>query len=322
MNIRPFRILAAGLAALSVAGASAQAWPVRQTTVINPFNPGTTTDTVARVVADSLQKKYGKTFVVESKPGAGGMIGTAQIAKGPGDGSLFGVSIAGPLVNNTLLYKSMAYDPFKDLVPLSLGVHQPCMLVASKSLGVSTVPELVATLKKNPGKYNYAFVGNGSLGHLVMAMLALKSGTEIVPIIYAGAGQAITAIMAGDVQMACLPAQGVIGQVKAGTVVPLAVSTAERAAAQPQIPALREFYPDIVGSAWIGFVAPAKTTPALADEMSRDIAAALRDPEVVATLRAQMMEPAPDTREAFARFMRDELATWKPVIQRYNISAE
>jgi tripartite-type tricarboxylate transporter receptor subunit TctC len=183
--MHPFIRIAVGTLTLLAANVgSAQEWPTKTTIVINPFSAGTTTDTVARVVADRLQKKFDKPFVVDSKPGAGGMIGTTVVAKGPADGSVIGVSIAGPLVNNTLLYKSMPYDPAKDLVPLSLGVQQPCLLVATKSLGVSTVADFVALLKKNPGKYNYAYVGNGSLGHLVMAMLAMKSGTEIVPVMY------------------------------------------------------------------------------------------------------------------------------------------
>lgn len=316
------RTAVATLALLAASMGSAQEWPTKSTTVINPFSAGTTTDTVARIVSDRLQKKFDKPFIVESKPGAGGMIGTAIVARAPSDGSVIGVSIAGPLVHNTLLYKSMPYNPSKDLVPLSLGVQQPCLLVASKSLGVSTVSELVALLKKNPGKYNYAYVGNGSLGHLVMAMLAMKSGTEVVPVMYPGAGQAMISIMAGDVHMACLPAQGSIGQVKAGTVVPLAVSTAERAALLPQVPALREFYPEIVGSAWIGFVAPKATPPALADRISNEIGAVLRDPEVKKLLEQQMMEPAPSSREVFSKFMKDELARWKPVIERNHISAE
>nr|WP_315593821.1 tripartite tricarboxylate transporter substrate binding protein [uncultured Cupriavidus sp.] len=316
------QLLFAGLTMLAASCVSAQEWPSKTTTIINPFSAGTTTDTVARVVAEYLHRKSGKSVIVDSKPGAGGMIGTSQIAKAPADGSVIGVSIAGPLVMNTLLYKSMAYDPFKDLVPLTLGVNQPCLLVATKSLGVSTVAGLVTALKKNPGKYNYAYVGSGSLGHLVMAMLAMRSDTQVVPVMYAGAGQAITAIIAGDVQMACLPAQGVIGQVKAGKVVPIAVSTAERAALLPHVPALRETYPDIVGSAWIGFIAPAKTPPALADEISKRIAEALRDPDVVALLRQQMMEPAPIPREDFGKFMKAELTRWKPVIERNHISAE
>ncbi|MEK7946844.1 tripartite tricarboxylate transporter substrate binding protein [Pigmentiphaga sp. YJ18] len=302
--------------------AAAQDWPSRATTVINPFSAGTTTDTVARVVAEGLQKKFGTPFIVDSRPGAGGMIGTTLVARAHPDGSTFGVSIAGPLVHNPLLYKSMAYDPDKDLTPLTLGVHQPCLLIASKALGVKTVPELVDVLKKNPGKYNYSYVGNGSLGHLVMTLLANKSGTQIVPIMYAGAVQATTAVMTDEVQMGCLPAQATMAQVRGDKVVPIAVSTAERAALLPEVPALREFYPEIVGSAWMGFVAPGGMAPALAARISASIGEVLRQPQVVELLRQQLMEPAPGTPAQFKAFMREELARWKPVIIDNKITAE
>ena len=315
--------LSAAVAGLALAfGAVAQEWPGKTTSVINPFSAGTTTDAVARVVADGLQKKFGTNFIVESRSGAGGMIGTSVVARAPADGSIFGLSIAGPLVHNTLLYKSMAYDPAKDLTPLTLGVHQPCLLIVSKALGVATLPQLVDVLKKNPGKYNYAYVGNGSLGHLVMAMLGNKSGTEIVPVMYPGAVQAATSVMTGDVQMGCLPAQATIAQVRAGNVVPVAVSTAKRAPLLPNVPALREFYPEIVGSAWMGFVAPAGIPPATAQRMSAAIGEVLRQPQVVEQLRQQFMEPAAGTPDEFKAFMREELARWKPVIEQNKISVD
>lgn len=322
MKRKAFQLYAALALLVASLGASAQEWPTKTTTVINPFSAGTTTDAVARVVADGLQKKLGTPFIVDSRPGAGGMIGTSVVARGPADGSMFGVSIAGPLVHNTLLYKNMAYDPAKDLSPLTFGVHQPCLLIVSKSIGATTLPQLVEVLKKNPGKFNYAYVGNGSLGHLVMAMLGNKSGTEIVPIIYPGAVQAATAVMTGDVQMGCLPAQATIAQVRAGNVIPVAVSTAERAKLLPDVPALREFYPEIVGSAWMGFVAPAGVPPATAKRMSVAIGEVLRQPQVIEQLRQQFMEPAPGTPEEFKAFMRDELLRWKPVIEHNNISVE
>jgi tripartite-type tricarboxylate transporter receptor subunit TctC len=313
----------AGAAALLLAGAvSAQDWPDRTTSVVNPFSAGTTTDAVARAVANGLQKKFGTPFIVEPKPGAGGMIGTAHVARAPPDGSVFGVSIAGPLVHNTLLYKNMAYDPVKDLTPLTLGVHQPCLLIASKSLGVTTLPQLIDVLKKNPGKYNYSYVGNGSLGHLVMTLLANKSATQITPVLYPGAVQATTAVMTGEVQVACLPAQATMAQVRGGNVVPLAVSTANRAQLLPNVPALREFYPDIVGSAWIGFVAPAGISPALAQRMSAAIGEVLGQPQVVEQLRQQFMEPAAGTPAEFKAFMQEELARWKPVIENNHITAD
>jgi tripartite-type tricarboxylate transporter receptor subunit TctC len=311
--------VAAGLAA---GFASAQEWPTRNVTVINPFSAGTTTDAVARAVADGLQKKFGTSFIVESRPGAGGMIGTAVVARAATDGTVFGVSIAGPLVHNPLLYKSMQYDPARDLTPLTLGVHQPCLLIASKSLGVSTLPQLVDLLKRNPGKYNYSYVGNGSLGHLVMTLLANKSGTQIQPVLYAGAVQATTAVMTGEVQMGCLPAQATMAQVRGNNVVPIAVSTANRAQLLPKVPALREFYPDIVGSAWMGFVAPAGISPALAQRMSASIGEVLRQPDVVEMLRQQLMEPAPGTPAEFRAFMSEELARWKPVIVNNKIAAD
>ena len=314
--------LCAALLLCAGAGAGAQEWPTRTQTVINPFSAGTTTDAVARVVAQGLQKKYGQSFVVEARPGAGGMIGAAAVARGRPDGSLFGVSIAGPLVHNTLLYRSMPYDPVRDLTPLTLGVHQPCLMIVSKALGVATLPQLVDLLARNPGRFNYAFVGNGSLSHLVMAMLANKSGTEIVPVLYPGAVQAALAVMAGDVQMGCLPAQATIAQVRAGTVVPIAVSTAERARLLPEVPALREFYPELVGSAWIGFVAPAGIPAELAQRMSAAIGEVLRQPQVVEQLRQQFMEPAAGTPDDFRAFMREELARWKPVIEHNRISVD
>lgn len=319
---RKLQAIAAVATLLAAGTAAAQDWPARTTTVINPFSAGTTTDAVARAVADGLQKKFGTAFVVESKPGAGGMIGTTHVARAPADGSVFGVSIAGPLVHNPLLYKSMQYDPAKDLTPLTFGVHQPCLLIVSKSLGVSTLPQLIDVLKKNPGKYNYSYVGNGSLGHLVMTLLASKSGTEVVPVLYAGAVQATTAVMTNEVQMGCLPAQATMGQVRGGNVVPLAVSTAKRAPLLPDVPALREFYPEIVGSAWMGFVAPAGISPALAERMSAEIGAVLRQPKVVEMLQQQFMEPAPGTPAEFKAFMQEELDRWKPVIVDNRITVD
>lgn len=311
---------AAALACSTVA--SGQEWPSRATTVINPFSAGTTTDAVARAVADGLQKKFGTPFIVDSKPGAGGMIGTGTVARGPADGTVIGVSIAGPLVHNPLLYKSMAYDPYRDLAPLTLGVHQPCLLIASKALGVKSLAQLIEALKKNPGKYNYSYVGNGSLGHLVMTLLANKSGTTVVPVMYAGAVQATTAVMTDEVQMGCLPAQATMAQVRGGNVVPIAVSTARRSELLPDVPALREMYPDIVGSAWMGFVAPAGISPATAERISAAIGEVLRQPQVVELLNQQFMEPAPGTPAQFRAFMQEELTRWKPVIVDNHMTAD
>ena len=174
--------------------------------------------------------------MVENKQGAGGMLGTDAVAKSPPDGHTIGVSVVGPLVNNKHLYKKMPYDPAKDLSPIMLAVNQPSLLVVKSELPVKNVGELISELKKNPGKFNYASIGNGSLSHLTMELIALKSGTEIVHVPYAGSSQAVMAVMSGEAQMACLPALAVLPQVKAGKLRVIGASTAKRSSLLPDVP--------------------------------------------------------------------------------------
>jgi tripartite-type tricarboxylate transporter receptor subunit TctC len=305
--------------------AVAQEWPAKPVRIINPFNVGTSTDVVARVIAEHMQKRFDKPFVVESKPGAGGMIGTADIARAAPDGYTFGVSIPGPLVNNLLLFKKqkMPFDPFTDLAAITLAVHQPCAIVANKELNVNTIPELMAEFKRHSGKYNYGLIGAGGLTHLMMATLVARSGGAAVPLTYNGAGAAVTAIMRGDVHVGCLPANGVLGQIKSGQVRTLAVSTAKRASQLPDIPTVQEQgLPGVVGSAWVGVVAPGKTPKALVDRINKEVVAALRRPEAAAMFDKLIMDVVANTPEEFDAYRREELARWKPVVEQNNISIE
>ena len=188
------------------AAAAAQEWPTKTVKIVVPFGPGSTPDMVARLIADRLQQKLGQTFVIENKPGASGNLGTDAVAKAEPDGATIGISIGGPLAINTLLFSKLPYDPAKDLAPITQLITQPSALVINTSLGVNSVPELVALLRREPGKYNFGSIGNGSLSHLAMEAIALRSGTQIVHIPYPGSPQAMTAVIRGDVQMACLPA--------------------------------------------------------------------------------------------------------------------
>lgn len=325
--MKPATTLIAALAAAFAwcAPVEAQDWPNKNVRIINPFNVGTSTDTVARVIAEDLQRRLGKAFLVESKPGAGGMIGTAEIARAEPDGYTIGVSIPGPLVNNLLLYKTkkMPYDPLTDLAAITLAVHQPCMLVVNNDLKVATVPELIAEVKRNSGKYNYALIGAGGLTHLLTAMIMSRTGAETVPLTYNGAPAAVTAIIRGDVHFGCLPAVGVLGQVKGGQVRAIAVSTASRAALLPDIPTVQEQgLPGVVGSAWIGVVAPGKTPKPLVDRINREVVTALRRPETMELLSRQIMEVVANTPAEFDAFRREELARWKPVVEQNKISID
>ena len=184
------------------AAVAAQEWPTQTVR-----GPGSTPDIVARLVAEGMQQKYpGSTFLVENKPGASGNLGTDIVAKAAPDGSTLGVSIGGPLAINTLLFSRLPYDPGKDIAPVAQLVTQPSVLVVTAELGISSVAELVSLLKKNPGKYNFASIGNGSLSHLAMEAIALKAGAQLVHVPYASSPQAVTAVIRNDAQMACLPA--------------------------------------------------------------------------------------------------------------------
>ena len=308
-------VLAALVLAALTTTTMAQEWPARPVKIIAPFAPASTPDTLARVLAQKLQARLKQPFTVENKQGAGGMLGTDAVAKSAPDGYTLGVSVVGPLVNNKQLYKKMPYDPDRDLAPITIAVTQPSVLVVRSELSAKNLQELIAELKRQPGKYTYGSIGNGSLSHLSMELIALKSGTEIVHVPYAGSGQAVLAVMAGEVQLACLPALAVLPQVKAGKLRILGVSTAKRSTLLPDVPTLKEQgLADIDAGAWIGVVAPAATPKDIQRRIQTEIAAVLKDPEVVRALSAQMMEVVGGTPESFAAFMSEEHDRWTPVI--------
>ena len=298
--------------------ASAQEWPQRPVRIVAPFAAASTPDALARVLADNLRKRWDQPVIVENKPGAGGMVGTDTVAKAAPDGYTIGVSIVGPLVNNKVLYKKMPYDP--DLVPITIAVTQASLLVVPADRNVNDLNQLVASLKSRPGKGSYASIGVGSLSHLTMELVALRSGTEIVHVPYPGSSQAVTALLAGEVDMACLPALSVIAHVKSGRLKAIGASTAKRSALLPEIPTLKEQgLEDVDAGAWIGVVAPAGTPAAIVDRIRREVVAVLRDADVAAALQRQMMEVVGSTPEEFVAHLDAERRRWTPVIQKAKI---
>lgn len=303
--------------------ATAQDWPQRTVRIIAPFAPGSTPDIVARVLADRLSARLGKPFVVENKAGGAGMIGTDAVAKAVPDGHTIGVSITGPLVNNTVLYKKMAYDPFRDLAPVTLAVNQPCVLVAHNGFNASSFAEVVSELKRQPGKVNYASFGNGSNAHLSMELIAARSQTKLTQVPYPGSPQAVAALIRGDVSLGCMPAISVMPHVKAGRLKAIGVASAKRSSMLPEIPTLQEQGLDgVEANSWVGVIAPAQTPKPVLVRIHAEIAAILHQPEVVQTFRAQMMEAVGNTPEEFAAYLRDELRRWAPVIKANNISLD
>ena len=297
-----------------------QDWPAKTVKIIVPFGAGSTPDIVARVVADGLSKKYSASaFVVENKPGASGNLGTDAVAKAAPDGATIGISIGGPLAINTLLFSTLPYDPRKDIAPITQLVTQPSALAVNPALNVNSVAELVALLKANPGKYNFASIGNGSLSHLAMEAIAIKSGTKLVHVPYPSSPQAITAVMRGDVQIACLPAISVTPHAKADKVKILAVSTAKRSPYLPDVPTLKESGIDVEADAWNGLIAPGATPKSIIDAINKDVAEIIKQPAVRDKLAAQLMEPVGSTPEEFRARIDGEIARWTPVIKAADV---
>jgi tripartite-type tricarboxylate transporter receptor subunit TctC len=315
-------IVGACLIVAAPATAQTADWPTRPIKMIVPFGPGSTPDILARLVADKMSQSLKQSVIVENKAGAGGNIGTQAAAKAAPDGYTIGVSITGPLVNNTVLYSKLGYDPFKEFAPITLAAIQPNILAVSSTLGVNTAQELVALLKKNPGKYNYASVGNGTVSHLSMELIKNKSGTYIVHIPYASSPAAVTSMLSGDTQMASLAPSAVMPQVAAGKLKALAVSTAERYPGL-NLPTFKEVgIPDVEATAWIGIVVPVAVPAPIQQKIHKEVVAALQDKAVAEKLRAQFMEPVGNSPKQFADFMQSELKRWAPIIQRNKISLD
>jgi tripartite-type tricarboxylate transporter receptor subunit TctC len=313
-------MVAYSLLLVAATPALAQTWPAKTVRIVVPFGPGSTPDIVARLIADGLQQKYPTSaFVIENKPGASGNIGTDAVAKAAPDGSTLGVSIGGPLAINTLLFANLPYDPRKDIAPVAQLVTQPSVLAVNPDLGVSTVAELVALLKKNPGKYNFASIGNGSLSQLAMEAIAIKAGAKLVHVPYTSSPQAITAVIRNDTQITCLPAISVVPQAAAGKVKILAVSTARRSPYLPDVPTLKESGIDVQADAWNGLIAPGATPKPIIDKISKDVAEIIMQPGVREKLAAQLMEPIGSSPEELRARMDSEIERWAPVIKAANV---
>ena len=298
---------------------TAQDWPTKPVKIVVPFGAGSTPDVVARLIADHLQKKFGQPFVIDNKPGASGNIGTDAVAKAVPDGTTIGVSIGGPLAINTLLFSKLPYDPKTDIAPITQLVTQPSALAVNSQVMVNSAAELVALLKREPGKYNLGSIGNGSVSHLAMEAIALASGTQMVHIPYPSSPAAMTAIIRGDVQMGCLPAIAVTPHTGPGGIKILAVSTAKRSPYLPDIPTLKEGGIDVDADAWMGMIGPAHTPEGIVAKIQREVVEAIGTAAIRDKLAAQLMEPVGNSPDEFRARIDGEIARWAPIIRAANI---
>lgn len=318
------KILVALVSAVSIsAGALAQnAWPSQTVRLVVPAPAGSSVDIVARLIAEKLGGELGQTVIVDNKAGAGGTIGTDAVVKSR-DGHTFLLAYNGPITVAPSLFAKLPYDPQHDLLPVILAVTQPNVLAVRADLKVGSVEELTTLAKSQPGKIDYASVGNGSLSHLSMELLKLKSEVSMLHIPYNGGPAAALALGRGDVQALFAALSNVQPLLRDGKVKLLAVSNAKRSAVLPDLPTVAEQgYPGFDATTWNGVLAPASTPKAVVAQLNQTIGRILEIPETKQKLLAAGAEVAGGSPERFAALLKDEMAAWTTVIERSGIKPD
>ena len=309
------RIATAALAALVVVphAVRAQAFPSKPVHIIVPFPPGGGADALARVMGPYLTKIWGQPVIVENKPGASGHIGAEHVANAPADGY-------------TLMMSSTASLTEKNVhrfAPVTLVSASPYVIVVNPKVPASNVGELVAHAKKNPGKLTYGSSGTGAASHLSAELFKSVAGVDMLHVPYKGTGQAVTDLLAGQIDLMFAPAQTAMPHVQAGKLKALAVTSARRSATLPDLPTAAEAGArgyEAIG--WFGLLAPAATPPAVVAKISADANRVLADPEVRKKLEAVGAEPSGNTPQQFAAFIRDDQAKWSKLMRERGITPE
>jgi tripartite-type tricarboxylate transporter receptor subunit TctC len=321
------RLLLASLAsiaaavALATAPAMAQGWPDKAVRILVPAPAGSSLDVLARTIGEKLKDKFGATVIVENKPAAGGTVATAEVAKAAPDGNTLLLGFNGPLATGPLVQK-VPYDVQKDLAPVVITSSQPNVLAVNAALPVKSVADLVAWSKANPGKLNYASVGNGSSSHLNAELLKAMSGIDAVHVPFNGSPPAVLATVQGETQMMFAVMQPLQAQIQAGKLRAIAVTTPKRFPLLPDIPAIAESgYPGFEALAWNGLVAPASTPRPVIDKINAEVNAILKLPDVVQKMNAAGFDLIGGTPEDFAKLIAAESARWTPVVKRLGITA-
>jgi tripartite-type tricarboxylate transporter receptor subunit TctC len=298
--------------------ASAQSWPSRSVRIVVPFQPGGGTDIQGRLLAKKLTESLGQSFVVDNRSGAGGLIGAEIVAKAPPDGYALLFSSASLAVNATLV-KKLPFDPLKDLAPVSLLSSAPLVLVVHPSVPAKTVQELVALAKKHKGKLNAASNGSGTTSHLAIEMLKQAAGIDVVHVPYKGGGPAVTAMMAGEVELRFSGQLAVIPHVRSGRVRPLAIASSRRSTLLPDLPTLASLYPGFDADNWYAMFATGGTPKELVARLHAEIVRALQAADMREIIIKDGAEPVGSTPEELGAYFRRETEKYAKVIKAANI---
>ena len=325
--MRRREVVVVAAASLMAVSAWAQARPIR---LIVPYPPGGPLDIAARALADKVKDSLGS-VVVENRPGAGGNLGADLVAKAAADGTTLVMGAVATHAINPWLYSKMPYNALTDFTPITLVAQVPNVLVmnteSAQRLGIATVRDLVAYAKKNPARLNYGSGGNGSAGHLAGEMFKTQAGVFMVHIPYAGGPPAQLALVSGQVDLNFDNLAAASANIKSGKLRALAVTTARRSNAMPEVPTIAESGTDLgLGQfdihTWFGLFGPARMPAEVTARLHRGFADALNSAEIKARLATLMAEPAPTTPEAFAQFVRNENAKYERVVKATGAKAD
>ncbi len=326
MNRREFCIasgaaaLSAGLSRVALAQANWLEKPIR---LVVPYTPGGGTDTLARLVGEKVGTAAKWTFVIDNKPGGGGNIGLDAVAKSPPDGYTIGMGQASNLAINPTLYKKMPYDSLKDLVPIVLVASQPVVLAVKGDAPYKSLADLISAAKTKPGEITMASPGSGTIGHLSGEMLARSAGVKILHVPYKGAGPAMTDLLGGQVVFSFLTIPSIVSMLKAGRLRALAVSSAKRNKALPDVPTIAESgFKGFETESWYGLVAPARTPASVVMAINAEVNRMLGRPDVIDKLAAEGNDPLGGSAEKFAAFLKSEHAKWGAVVKDAGVTVD
>jgi tripartite-type tricarboxylate transporter receptor subunit TctC len=298
-------------------------FPNKPIRMVVTFPPGGSADAVVRMLVPKLNDKLGQTVVADNRPGAGGNVGLAIVAKAPGDGYTLGVGAAGALAANSSLYPNMPFDPLADFKPVSMLAATPFVIVGNPSVPAKTLRELIALAKAEPGKLSIGHGGNGTAMHLSAALFGQMAGVKLVEVPYRGSGPAALDTIAGQTPLAVVDLPASLQQIKAGKLIAYAVTSSARLSTLPDVPTVAEAgLPGYDSTGWFGVVAPADTPAPVVARLNAEIVSVLNDEQIKAAMRNLGVEPAPDTPQAFDDYIRSETKKWAGVIKAANIKLD
>ena len=296
-------------------GVQAQGYPNKPISMVVPQAAGGTNDIVARLIAPAFGESIGASIVVENRPGAGGNIGTQSVARSAKDGYTLLLTINSAQAINPSLYKNPGFDPVNDFVPLYYIGATPYVLVSPPGSPYKTLADVIAAAKKKPGELSYASAGNGTISHLLGAMLNASAGIDMQHIPYKGVAPAINDVLGGQVPLAFASLPSALNYIKAGKLQAIAISSAKRSSAAPEIPTIAETYPDCVGEVWVAIFAPIGVSADIVKKVQTAMDKTMAKSEVREKLSAQGLDLAPVPTAKLSTLLKDELAKWAKIVK-------